>query len=80
VCLVIFLWGFWFNSRNITIFFYCVAGIALNRGFGFVQYEQESSALEAIKQENGAMLRGKKMGRCDNKVEVVPVLNLVTTP
>lgn len=38
------------------------AGIALNRGFGFVQYEQESSAMEAIKQENGAVYRGKKMG------------------
>lgn len=39
-----------------------VTGIALNRGFGFVQYEQENSAMEAIKQENGAVYRGKKMG------------------
>ena len=44
-----------------------VAGIALNRGFGFVQYEDESSAIEAIKQENGAVFRGKKMGMlCKN--------------
>jgi RNA recognition motif-containing protein len=47
----------------------------LNRGFGFVQYEQESSAMEAIKQENGVVFRGKKMGRYDDKVGVVPVLN-----
>jgi RNA recognition motif-containing protein len=39
-----------------------VTGISLNRGFGFVQYEQESSAIEAIKLENGAVFRGKKMG------------------
>jgi RNA recognition motif-containing protein len=39
-----------------------VAGIALNRGFGFVQYEKESSAMEAIKEENGALYRGKTMG------------------
>ena len=39
-----------------------VAGVALNRGFGFVQYEDENSAIEAIKEENGAVFRGKKMG------------------
>jgi RNA recognition motif-containing protein len=43
--------------------FGAVTGISLNRGFGFVQYEQASSAIEAIKQENGVVFRGKKMGR-----------------
>jgi RNA recognition motif-containing protein len=47
----------------------------LNRGFGFVQYEQESSAIEAIKQENGAIFRGKKMGKCYDKDAVVPGLS-----
>jgi RNA recognition motif-containing protein len=47
----------------------CFTGIALNRGFGFVQYEQESSAVEAIKQENGAMFRGKKIGRFHGEVK-----------
>ncbi|XP_046396331.1 nuclear receptor coactivator 5 [Ischnura elegans] len=38
-----------------------VVGITLNKGFGFVQYEDDNSALEAIKQEHGAPYRGKQM-------------------
>ncbi|KAJ9580878.1 hypothetical protein L9F63_023946, partial [Diploptera punctata] len=38
-----------------------ILGIALNRGFGFVQYDEETSALDAIKEENGAVFRGKRM-------------------
>ena len=61
-------------KKNNTIFVH-VSGIALNRGFGFVQYEQESSAIEAIKQENGAIFRGKKMGKCYDRDAVVPGLS-----
>ncbi|KAG8227618.1 hypothetical protein J437_LFUL004230 [Ladona fulva] len=38
-----------------------IVGITLNKGFGFVQYEEDSSAAEAIKQEHGAHYRGKQM-------------------
>nr|CAD7449792.1 unnamed protein product [Timema bartmani] len=39
-----------------------VLGVTLNnRGFGFVQYEDEESALDAIKLENGANFKGKKI-------------------
>jgi RNA recognition motif-containing protein len=62
-CEIIYIhWDSFGLILEITLLFGGVTGIALNRGFGFVQYEQESSAIEAIKQENGAVYRGKKMG------------------
>lgn len=38
-----------------------IAGIVINRIFGFVQFQQESSAQEAIKKANGSVLQGKKL-------------------
>lgn len=38
-----------------------IAGIVINRIFGFVQFQQESSAQEAIKKANGSILQGKKI-------------------
>ncbi|KAK7865812.1 hypothetical protein R5R35_001273 [Gryllus longicercus] len=38
-----------------------ILGVSLVRGFGFVQFEHEAHALEAIKHENGVMFRGKKI-------------------
>ncbi|XP_054013521.1 homeobox protein 2-like isoform X2 [Hylaeus anthracinus] len=38
-----------------------VVGSAINRGFGFVQFEEEQSAQKAIQNENGAMFKGRRM-------------------
>ena len=38
-----------------------ITGIVINRIFGFVQFQQESSAQEAIKKANGSVLQGKKI-------------------
>lgn len=38
-----------------------ILGVSINRKFGFVQFEHEAHALEAIKRENGAIIRGKKI-------------------
>jgi len=40
----------------------------INRGFGFVQFEEEQSAQNAIQKENGAMFKGRRIGilhRCN---------------
>lgn len=39
-----------------------VIGSLLNRGFGFVQFEDEQSAADAIQGENGALFKGKRIG------------------
>lgn len=39
-----------------------VVGSAINRGFGFVQFEDEQSAQKAIQNENGAMFKGRRIG------------------
>lgn len=39
-----------------------VVGSAINRGFGFVQFEEEQSAQKAIQNENGAMFKGRRIG------------------
>lgn len=36
-------------------------GVLLNRGFGFVQFENEASAAEAIKASNNITYNGKKV-------------------
>ncbi|XP_031840515.1 nuclear receptor coactivator protein neosin isoform X2 [Nomia melanderi] len=38
-----------------------VVGSAINRGFGFVQFEEEQSAQKAIQNENGAMFKGRRI-------------------
>ncbi|XP_011504412.1 PREDICTED: uncharacterized transmembrane protein DDB_G0289901-like isoform X2 [Ceratosolen solmsi marchali] len=38
-----------------------IVGSLLNRGFGFVQFEDEQSAQNAIKNENGAMFKGRRI-------------------
>ncbi|XP_076286055.1 nuclear receptor coactivator protein neosin isoform X3 [Lasioglossum baleicum] len=38
-----------------------VIGSAINRGFGFVQFEEEQSAQKAIQNENGAMFKGRRI-------------------
>jgi len=35
----------------------------INRGFGFVQFEEEQSAQKAIQNEDGAMFKGRRIGR-----------------
>jgi len=34
----------------------------INRGFGFVQFEDEQSAQNAIQNEDGAMFKGRRIG------------------
>lgn len=36
-----------------------INGIVINRNFAFVQFEEESSAQEAIAKGNGSVLKGK---------------------
>ncbi|KZC08335.1 Nuclear receptor coactivator 5 [Dufourea novaeangliae] len=38
-----------------------VVGSAINRGFGFVQFEEEQSAQKAIQNEDGAMFKGRRI-------------------
>lgn len=40
-----------------------ILGVLLNRGFGFVQFENEASAAEAIKNSNSITFNGKKVGK-----------------
>ncbi|KAK2577164.1 hypothetical protein KPH14_003321 [Odynerus spinipes] len=38
-----------------------IVGSLINRGFGFVQFEEEQSAQKAIQNENGAMFKGRRI-------------------
>ena len=38
--------------------------ISILRGYGFVQYAEESVAREACKMENGSLMKGNKLGLC----------------
>lgn len=38
-----------------------ILGVIVQRGFGFIQFEEEASAKEAIKNEHGVMFQGKKL-------------------
>ncbi|XP_061937322.1 nuclear receptor coactivator 5 isoform X2 [Apis cerana] len=38
-----------------------VVGSSINRGFGFVQFEEEQSAQKAIQNEDGAMFKGRRI-------------------
>lgn len=40
-----------------------IVGSQLHRGFGFIQYEDEQAAQDAIKAENGTMFKGRRIGR-----------------
>lgn len=39
-----------------------VVGSVINRGFAFVQFDDEPAARSAIQGENGAMFKGRRMG------------------
>lgn len=41
-----------------------VVGSLLNRGFGFVQFEDEQSAQKAIQNEHGTLFKGRRIGNC----------------
>jgi RNA recognition motif-containing protein len=42
----------------------CFVGISTHeRGFGFVQFSKEEEGLEAVKNENGGLLKGFKIGK-----------------
>lgn len=38
-----------------------VIGVIVQRGFGFIQFEEETSAQEAIKNEHGVTFQGRKL-------------------
>ncbi len=38
--------------------------VSILRGYGFVQFMLESDAREAVRMENGGLLKGNKLGRC----------------
>lgn len=38
-----------------------VVGVIVQRGFGFIQFEDENSAQESIKNEHGVMFQGRKL-------------------
>lgn len=38
-----------------------IVGVAIQRGFGFIQFEEETSAQESIKNEHGVMFQGRKL-------------------
>lgn len=39
-----------------------VVGSLINRGFGFVQFENDEAARNAIQKEDGAMFKGRRIG------------------
>ena len=39
-----------------------IVGSLINRGFAFVQFEDEPAARAAIQSENGALFKGRRMG------------------
>lgn len=39
-----------------------IVGSVINRGFAFVQFDDEPSARAAIQGENGALFNGRRMG------------------
>ena len=39
-----------------------VIGCSVHNGYGFVQYEKESSADTAVEKEHGSTIKGKKVG------------------
>lgn len=41
-----------------------VTGCSLHNGFGFVQYEKESDADEAVTKEHGTIIKGRRVGKC----------------
>ena len=40
-----------------------VIGCSVHNGYGFVQYEKDSSADTAVEKEHGSTIKGKKVGR-----------------
>lgn len=40
-----------------------VVGSLINRGFGFVQFDSEESAKSAIQKEDGAVFKGRRIGK-----------------
>ena len=45
-----------------------ILGISLHKSYGFVQFDDEESAKEAVKALNGTMLHGLRLGECDVRV------------
>lgn len=48
-----------------------VVGSLINRGFGFVQFEDDKAAQSAIKGENGSMFKGRRIGMNFDTVFVI---------
>ena len=54
-----------------------VIGCSVHNGYGFVQYEKESSADMAVAKEHGTTIKGKRVGTSFNDlIRACPVVNL----
>ena len=41
-----------------------IPAVSILRGYGFVQFMFEADAREAVRMENGGLLKGNKLGTC----------------
>lgn len=41
-----------------------ISAVSILRGYGFVQFMFEADAREAVRMENGGLLKGNKLGTC----------------
>ena len=44
------------------------SAVSILRGYGFVQFMFEADAREAVRMENGGLLKGNKLGTCRCKL------------
>ena len=44
------------------LYLYVLPGISILRGFGFIQFENEHDARDAVNEENGGLIKGNRVG------------------